>query len=92
MRVHSIDYAAFLKSEAVPVAASVVQFVDEPKELSEPAASSDDAGSAPVAAQVAPAKSDVEKPRQKNDGSATQKKNKEKGAVSAKGAPKKGNK
>jgi hypothetical protein len=92
MRVHGIDYGAFLKSQAAPAAVSVVQFVDEQMEPSEAAVSADDAGSAPFAVQVAPVKPDSDKQRPKIDGSAAEKKPKEKGGAALKGAPKKGNK
>lgn len=85
MRVHGIDYAAFLKSQAVPVSVSLVQHVDEQKEPYEPAVSAADAGSASVADDAPPAKSNSDKQRPKNDGNAAEKKPKEKAVAAPKG-------
>lgn len=85
MRVHGIDYAAFLKSQAVPVSVSLVQHVDEQKEPYEPAVSAADAGSASVADDAPPAKSNADKQRPKNDGNAAEKKPKEKAVAAPKG-------
>jgi hypothetical protein len=95
MRVHGIDYGAFLKAQAAPVSATAAPQIDEQKELPEPASVAPAAESAPDAADtraLTPGKTDAEKKRPKNEGSAVEKKPKEKVAPAPKGMSQKRNK
>jgi hypothetical protein len=98
MRVHSIDYGAFLRAQAAPPpAAAVLHQFDERQELPVAALPSAVGGNAElqnaVADEVAPVKVDADKPQRKNDGSGAEKKQKA-GAAGAqsKGATQKRNK
>ena len=98
MRVHSIDYGAFLRAQAAPPPdAAVLHHFDERRELPVEALPSAVVGNAEqqisVADEVAPVKVDADKPQRKNDGSGAEKKQKAGAAgASAKGAPQKRNK
>ena len=98
MRVHSIDYGAFLRAQAAPPpAAAVLHHFDERQELPVAALPSAVGGNAElqnaVADEVAPVKVDADKPQRKNDGLGAEKKQKAGAAgASSKGASQKRNK
>jgi len=81
MRVHGIDYGAFLRAQAAPPpAAAVLHQFDERQELPVAALPSAVGGNAElqnaVADEVAPVKVDADKPQRKNDGLGGEKKQK----------------
>lgn len=96
MRVHSIDYGAFLRAQAAPVAAAAFHRVEEQQEQLVAALSSADVGGSgqpiSMAEEVAAVKIDAGQQRPKIDGAAAERKPKIGGAAASKGGSQKRNK
>ena len=96
LHVHSIDYGAFLRAQAAPVAAAAFHRVEEQQEQLVAALSSADVGGSgqpiSMAEEVAPVKIDAGQQRPKIDGAAAERKPKIGGAAASKGGSQKRNK
>ncbi len=94
--MHSIDYGAFIRAQAAPVAAAALHHADEQREQPVTVLASSAAGSgalsSAVAEEVVPVKIDVDKQRPKIDGAGPEKKPKMGGGAAAKGSSQKRNK